>query len=531
MNVTSPSLNQHSIALPDTTPTASQAPIEISARRSYYVGRDRPIDFLYLSSHSKLTPDQHPLDSTQKKYINTDVLRHDKHVKFYQEIAYMSENGKPIGSSSNELVIETGNRADKVTIKKGPGHSLIATINNKPYQLNLLTSPDGSESQPLRIRTNGGDDCVLIDPEVKNAIRIELGAGNDYARAGAGDTRLYGGAGDDMLKLGSGDGIAFGNDGNDVLIAGTGNGVLKGNNGNDRMQAGKGSADRRLFMDGGDGHDFMIVTRNDTQIPTVLHGGKGENLIVANGPATIYTGRDKNIVRSDNDNTVIYAKPSDEVHRTPGSQRVHTQHSEVGKSGYVIEGSAEFVQNVEDDMELLRISRQGKRMLGTADADAQRNDSPVRITELTEDNGSYYFSNAAIRNHLEAGHSMDTLAPAAQGFITHQQAGAVATGAQIQYNPSYSLDADSAPVNALYHEMAHAYNGASGTFLAGSTAIPENPDGEPNDERQAVGLFTVAQPFNFVGHPAAEPSTTNPKPFSENGFREEMRRPLRTTYT
>ncbi|NWD72472.1 hypothetical protein HX870_33255, partial [Pseudomonas gingeri] len=103
--------------------------------------------------------------------------------------------------------------------------------------------------------------------------------------------------------------------------------------------------------------------------------------------------------------------------------------------------------------------------------------------EFTGDNGVYYFNNAAVRNHLAAGEPLETLAPAAQGYITDHQRGAVATAGEIQYNPSFSLDEDNAPVNALYHEMAHAYNGATGTFLQGDTAIPENPEGESNDER------------------------------------------------
>lgn len=529
----SPALNPQVISpVPaDSKASSPPVPVVITGKSPRYIGHDRRVDFWYFSAHSRLTPDQNPWDKNEKKYVNTDVLRHDQNVKIYQEITFISKNGQPVESTDNEFVIETGNQADKVIIKKGPDDSLIALINKTPYQLNLLRSPDGSETQPLRIRTNGGDDCVLIDPQVTNEIRIELGDGNDYARAGAGNTRLYGGAGNDTLKLGSGNGIAFGDDGNDLLIAGSGTSVLKGNNGNDRMQAGLGSPERRLFMDGGDGHDFMIVTRNDTDIPAVIHGGKGENLIVTHGPATIYTGRDRNIVRSDNDDTVIYAKTSDEIHRTPGSTRVHTQPEQAGKSGYIIEGSTEFKQRVEDDMELLRMSPQGKKMLGTADATAQRNNAPVRITELTDDNGFYFFNNAAVRSHLAAGESLETLAPGAQGHITDHQRGAVATAGEIQYNPSFSLDEDSAPVNALYHEMAHAYNGATGTLLQGDTAIPENPEGESNDERQAVGLPTATQPFDFDNHRSTAPTTTNPTPFTENALRDEMGRPLRASYT
>ncbi len=524
MSIT-PTPNLPPVSPANTLPTAPapQPPIVISSKATWYYGPDRPIDFLYFSAHSKLTPEQNRDDKSYKVYTNTDILRHDQNVKIYQEITYASKDGNPVNAGGNELVIETGDSADKVLIKKGPDHSLIATINGKPYQLNLVPQYE-NEPLPLRIRTKGGDDHVLVAPDVKNNIRIELGDGNDLAQAGSGTSRLYGGKGNDLIKLGSGNGIAFGGDGDDTLIAGSGNGILKGGNGNDRLQAGAGLPGRRLFMDGGDGHDFMITTRNDSKHPTIMHAGKGDNLVVAHGPATIYTGRDKNIVRSDSDETVIYAKPTDEIHRTSGSSLVHSIPDESGKSGYLVEGSPEFRQNVEEDMELLRMSAQGRGMLGAADTMARRNDSPVRVVESMADGATYAFSNTAVREHLAAGKSLHTLVPEARGSIAHNQRGAVATGAEITYNPSFAPEQATTPVNILYHEMAHAYNGATGTELQGFT------DGEPNDERQAVGLPTNAQPFDFDDHRATPPTATNPKPFTENALREEMRIPLRTRY-
>ncbi|MGQ7858780.1 M91 family zinc metallopeptidase [Pseudomonas sp. 32A] len=513
------------VSPPNTLPTAStpQPPIVISTKATWYYGPDRPIDFLYFSAHSKLIPEQNRYDKSYKVYTNTDILRHDQNVKIYQEITYASKDGQPVNAGGNELVIETGDSADKVLIKKGPDRSLIAIINRKSYQLNLVPQYE-NEPLSLRIRTKGGDDHVLVATDVENDICIELGDGNDLAQAGAGRTRIYGGEGNDLLKLGSGNGIAFGGNGNDTLIAGFGNGILKGGNGNDRLQAGKGLPGRRLFMDGGDDHDFMISTRGNSKNPTIIHGGKGDNLIVAHGPATIYTGRDRNIVRSDSDDTVIYAKPTDEVHRTSGSTLVHSIPDESGKSGYIVEGSPEFKQNLEEDMELLRMSPQGRVMLGTADTTARRNDSPVHIVEHMDDGAAYQFSNTTVREHLAAGKSADTLVPEAWGNIAHNQRGAVATGAEILYNPSFVPEQATIPVNILYHEMAHAYNGATGTKLQGST------EGEPNSERQAVGLPTNAQPFDFDNHRATPPTAANPKPFTENALLEEMRLPLRTKY-
>ncbi|WP_258166706.1 M91 family zinc metallopeptidase [Pseudomonas poae] len=482
---------------------------------------------MYFTPDSKLTNDQDPTQKNQKKYINTDMLRHDQNVKIYQEITYISDLTDLIASPNNEFILETGNANDKIVIKKAPDDTVIAVVNNKPYQLNLST-PSG-EVLPLRIKTNGGNDCVLIEPDVYNDVTVQLGDGDDYARAGSGKTKLHGGAGSDTLKLGSGDGVAFGGDGNDLIIAGTGTGVLKGNNGNDRMQAGAGSKDRRLFMDGGEGDDFMIVTKNTSNNAAIIHGGLGRNLLVANGASTIYTGRDNNIVRSNSDDTVIYAKPTDQVHRTSGSTLTNTLYKEAGHSGFEVEGSSEFKQNVSDDMEFLRISPQGQKMLVAADAAAERNDAPTRITEFTEENGEYHFITGKLQKYFSTQDSAEVITPSDFGVIVQNRPGSRATAGEVRYNPSFSLN-NSTPINVLHHEMAHAYNGANGTFLDGSTAVAGTSYEERNNERQVIGLPTPTQPFDFDNHPSTEPTTHNPEPLTENALREEMRIPKRETH-
>lgn len=142
----------------------------------------------------------------------------------------------------------------------------------------------------------------------------------------------------------------------------------------------------------------MIVTKNTLDNPTILHGGKGENLIVTHGKATVYTGRDKNIVRTHSDDTVIYAKPTDEIHRTSGSTLTHTAYKELGHSGYLVDGSQDFVQNVNDDIDLLRLSPVGKQMLAEGDSAAKRNDAPTLIKETADENAYYYYNNSKLKN-------------------------------------------------------------------------------------------------------------------------------------
>jgi Ca2+-binding RTX toxin-like protein len=505
---------------------------------------------LSFNANSRLAPDQNPVQQHTKKYINAEVLRHDKNIKISHETTISRLHKKPGTVEDSILVIETGNANDRVRIKNGPDDSLIAIINDKPYQLTNINSAD-SDVYSLRIKTNGGDDCVLIDPDVAFPVDIDLGDGNDYAQAGSGHTILRGGSGNDTLKLGSGEGVAFGGDDDDLMIAGTGNSVLRGNNGNDRMQADEGIEGRSLYMDGGDGHDFMIVTKNTLNNPTILHGGKGENLIVTHGKATVYTGRDKNIVRSHSDDTVIYAKSTDEVHRTAGSTLTHTTFKEVGHSGYVAEGSQAFVQNVNDDLDLLRLSPAGKQLLAEADAAAKRNDAPTLIKETTADNGFYHFNSLKLKKHFSTNRpdeitptdqwkgqdfggifikdDLRGLTPQDWGRVIFNKPGDVATAGEIHYNPSFS-PSEGGPILTLYHEMTHAYNGANGSFLPGKTKVPHNLSGEHNIEHQAVGLITDTQPFNFINRPSAKPTTTNPKPFTENALREELQLPPREKY-
>src|SRR3546814_12446530 len=69
--------------------------------------------------------------------------------------------------------------------------------------------------------------------------------------------------------------------------------------------------------------------------------------------------------------------------------------------------------------------------------------------------------------------------------------------------------------------MSHAYNGVNGTFLPGTYTGP-GPDSPtptrpiPNAERQAVGLETTADPYDFGD--GSGPITPNPPAPSENGL-------------
>lgn len=120
------------------------------------------------------------------------------------------------------------------------------------------------------------------------------------------------------------------------------------------------------------------------------------------------------------------------------------------------------------------------------------------------------------------------------GVINDGVAGAAADQGMIFYYPSESnRKTNASPIAQLYHEMAHAWNGANGTFLSGSSdPLPELPErpGPENSELQAIGLPTNAPPFDFDNDPSTPPTSTNPAPFTENALNLEMGKPPRTGY-
>ncbi|WP_323145790.1 M91 family zinc metallopeptidase [Pseudomonas marginalis] len=475
-----------------------------------------------------LTPSSRPSPEValgHKSYVNSEVLFQDKHVKISQEVEFSAAQNGDVGTIFSQIVLETGNRADRVNITRTSDGKLLATVNDKAYTLELLNRPELGMVQPLYIKTHGGNDCVVVAPDVTTPIRIDLGDGDDYARGGGGTTQIKGGAGDDFIEMGKGRGVASGGEGNDTLVAGSGSSALYGGNGNDRLQALEGPVGRIVHMDGGRGHDFMIAKNGHT----VMHGGGGDNLMVSLGSSVIYTGRGHNNVRSHHDNTVIYAKPSDNVIRSLSSRRFDVTPSDAGKTAYLVEGSAEFRQRVEDDLELLRMSPIGQQSLKKEDELAARNNAPVSLRELdTRDDMTYGFNTQAIQRYLQAGGDVESLTDSQLGYIVEGEPGETADLGTINYNPMYMYDDRSPPITSLAHERGHAFAGATGQNLKGETATPDtHQEREPNIERQAIGLQTAVPPVDFDGDPSTAKTTTNPREFTENGLKEEMGLPLR----
>lgn len=486
--------------------------------------------------HPFMAPSQLPPSNNQPQppsgppptRTKTQMLVDDGYLRVGQMLIEGLKNpGRP-ETLENILIIETGDQSDRIHISQRPDGQLYARINGREY---AFSSFDGRSNAPtfLHIKSAAGDDRITLDPNVTVRVKIEAGDGDDTVQAGGGHTSIYGGRGNDHIRLGSGTGYAEGNEGDDTIAGGTGHAVLYGNNGNDRLYAGSGPASKHSHLDGGAGDDHLYAGNGHT----VLNGGQGNDLLVGYDQTTVYTGQGRDTVRANTLKARLYAKMTDHLIGTQGSTVTQVTPSEAGRQAFNIHGSPDFIQRVEDDLALLRASPQGQKMLEALDKAAVQNGGPVHIRQSNSANNFYDFWSTELQRMADTHQHPETPNDPKLGYIKDGVPGARADDATIFYNPAHIHGSDM-PLVQLYHEMAHAWNGANGTFLPGASdptsAHPQRP-GPPNDELQAVGLPSSAAPYDFDNDPSTPPTSTNPAPFTENTLNEETGKPLRTSYT
>lgn len=459
----------------------------------------------------------------------TKVLVDDGNLRASQALTQGLKNPERPETLANVLFLETGKRADRIHISQRPDGQLYAQVNGRDY---VLDTPDGRSNIPtlLHLKSGAGDDRITVAPNVNLRIEIDAEDGNDVIQAGGGKTSVYGGRGDDDITLGSDTGYAEGNDGNDILKGGRGHAVMYGNAGNDRLYAGSGPANKQSHLDGGAGNDQLYAGNGHT----VLNGGLGDDLLVGHDRTTFYSGPGRNTLRANAIKARIHAQATDRLIGTQDSTLTPMTLTDAGRKAFSIQGPPDFIARVEDDLTLLRASPQGQKMLKALDEMAVKNGGPVLIVPSNRGN-SYRFWSTELQ-HLEQNNQV----PAERtdpkwGYLKDGVPGSRADKGTIFYNPAavYGTDPLFLPLNQLFHEMAHAWNGANGTFLPGASVPtrdqPERP-GPPNSELQAVGLVSNAPPFDFDNDPNTPPTSTNPAPFTENTLNAEMGLPLRTRY-
>ncbi|UII74174.1 M91 family zinc metallopeptidase [Pseudomonas sp. HN11] len=459
-------------------------------------------------------------------------LHTDGDIKISREITWdpTSPDGPKI--QNNRIVVETGDSADEVHVRKRSEGQIQILVNGKSYLFDAKV--EKGPPQGLWIKTNAGNDKVTIDDDLKLRVDVDAGDGDDRIQAGGGRSRLYGGKGNDVLRLGSGLGYAEGNEGNDLLIGGSGNAVMYGNDGNDRLFAGAGTAAKQSYLDGGNGNDQLYAGNGHT----VLHGGNDDDQLVGHDRTTFYTGKGKDRVWRNKASDLVYAKPSDRFNRHQGSMFTPVAPSNAGKQGFEVKGDDAFKQRVEDDFEFMRSSPNGQKVLAEMDTLAGINGGKVTIAPISFGGTNYEFDSQELDDLNNKDESQ--IDASKYGEIKDGVAGSRANRATIYFDSPWIIEEQNGntivPVTSLYHEIVHAWNGATGTFLGGTSADDDaSVKAEASDEEratanfeyQAIGVPNSGEPFDLDNDPSTVPTTTNPKPFTENALNEEMGKPPR----
>ncbi|WP_024891412.1 M91 family zinc metallopeptidase [Luteimonas huabeiensis] len=406
--------------------------------------------------------------------------------------------------SSDQVVFTTkGGGDDHIQISQRDDGTLDIDVNGEQYAVRLNTQ------QELTLRTGDGNDTIVAAPNVTVNLVVDAGAGDDTIRTGMGDDRIFGGDGNDTIETIGGRNDIDGGNGDDVITATDGENIIFGGDGDDVIQGGNGFN----FIEGGRGNDEI---RGGTG-HNVLSGGRGDDAIHADasGENYIYTGLGQDTVEGAGDRGAVYAEVGDLINAATNARPtvVNVEIDANAGNTVTVQGSEQFRQRIEAELDFLRASPNGTQMLSEFDAAAASKGNRVTIQELANEQNGY------AQTHGRGSAEIVNGRPGAGGDVT------------ISYNPSFHMDAFPAPTVVLYHEMSHAYNGVNGTFLPGTYRGEGPDDGRvPNAERQAVGLETSAPAYDFDGDPRTPPTTHNPIHLTENGLRRELGLPDRPSY-
>ena len=462
----------------------------------------------------------------------------------------------------NQIVIDAGVGDDKIAITQNAKTGEV-TVNvngasktfSKADSENLIVKAgDGNDTinvgkgvtVKLRLEGEKGNDTIAVDKDVIARQFISGGDGGDTLTGGAGADKIEAGAGDDTVDGGLGDDYINGSKGKDTLKGGIGNDVIYGGDDNDSI-------------DGGDGNDYLEGSKGNDTIAggkgtDVLSGGIGDDTLRGgDGDDVLYAGQGKDQLFGDKGNNTIYSQKDDQIE--PGRSDAEQDKKGINNkvvtvelkgnpagTGVVINGSDEFKERVEADLEMLRSSPKGRAMLQSfddANAATTQKDSSGKVIKkgvtvtITEETNPLN-----MRATFDTPGVDPTLQPAydAKGNVTGYTKGTPGSST-IYYSPDIMLKVKGAdnsvvdflPSVSLFHEMAHAYDFTHGTLrgdvYAGKDAIDANVS---EAERVATGLE-----MDHDANPKTDEkldSVNHSNDLTENALRAEMNRDKREHY-
>ena len=417
----------------------------------------------------------------------------------------------------NRIIIDAGAGDDNVQITRNAAGGVTVNVNGAERTFT------GADANRLTIRAGNGNDTINVAPDVTVRLTLEGGDGNDTIRGGGGNDTIRGGGGDDTIEAAGGNDTVWGGAGrdylngslgNDRLYGGIGDDVVYGGDGNDSIQGNAGDD----YLDGSRGNDNVLGGAGRD----VLSGGLGDDTLRGgNGNDVLYAGGGTDRLYGDRGSNTLYAQSTDTTQASSARRNIRNTVVEVALAGtpgttVVVNGSAEFRERVEADLEMLRSSPLGRQMLTSFDTSGRT----VTIEETAGGNSADWTRRTTGGPHpfLDATGNPGSPDDSTIGYNTSRIT-----------LPGAGAWRRRPPVVALYHEMAHAYDITHGTFQPGDyNGVDVVDHGVSNNEREATGLRV-----DHDNDPTTPERTVpqHPDDLTENAFRDELGQTRRGSYS
>lgn len=515
-------LNKITAAVPNTR-MPSLFPIGIAI---VFMPEDKKQSAAVMSTVSKVTKIRKSYDDELVKYVTKfDDSRDawDDDAKKWESIVKGSTEPFTLPPEADKTsvimvdgtaVVNTGTGDDDVTITTDDEGNIKVEVNGV-----VQTFPPGT---PIVVRGGEGNDVITVDKNTNVDLTLLGGDGDDRVHGAGGDETIVAGHGEDDVYAGEGDDYVSGGSGIDYIDGQGGDDDIGGGTGGDTVY-GLGGDD---YISGGEDADYLEGAKGDDTIdggtgPDIISGGKGDDTLRGGGVGTDYEGYDasqpergdvfyggegEDDVTAGSGKSEAYVQGEDSTHNVDKSVTV-----EISDAGGFIEfdGSDEFKERMQADLDMLRASPTGQQMLEGLEDKRDPNfwggEHSLTIIEKgpDDDGGSANSGDKSIWGNRDSYIKMNP------GYVPGYYEGRSST--------------------VLYHEMAHVYdfwnNGFDDTEYAGD---PQGRNkGTEQGERTAVGLE--------VDHDH-DPSTpdkrddTHPWELTENALREEFNLPKREEY-
>lgn len=487
-------------------------------------------------------------DSSEIVAVATDAGKNSKLGEFFSQSSQIKQNllaklqnGTPptgfgaeakVTKTGDKVTIETTKKDDKIGITQDAKGDVTIEVNGKKQTFSgkdkdnlVIKAGEGNDTVTvakgvtvkLQLEGEGGNDTITIDKNVKTGQRIAGGDGDDNITGGSGDDKIEAGAGDDTVDGGDGRDYINGSKGKDKLAGGTGNDVVYGGDDDDAIDGGDGDD----YLEGGKGNDTITGGKGKD----ILSGGIGDDTLKGgDGDDVLYAGQGKDSIFGEKGSNKIFSQKDDtNDSSTKGVKNtIITVELTLNPGTSVkVEGSDEFKERVEADLEMLRSSPTSRKMLEEFD----NSKHTVTIKEAAVDSG----------NSAGATGAGDVWYDSVNGKNGSGKDGI------INYVPSSVMrnTAERPPVIGLFHEMAHNYDYTHGTLRKGvydgtdktdKIDNPANPKPKPDvNVRERVGTGLTIDDDNDPKTPE-KLDPVHPKDLTENGLREEMNLPKREHY-